>query len=118
MNYRNYSKTILKHFLFMLIYALIISLLYFLKIFNYKTIRIINYIVNLILFFYSGYKIASLEQKKGYLNGFLVSLIIIFIFFIPTIFISKINFTTLVYYLSLITSSIIGGIIGVTKKAK
>jgi putative membrane protein (TIGR04086 family) len=118
MNYRNYSKTILKHFLFMLIYALIISLLYFLKIFNYKTIRIINYIVNLLLFFTSGYKIASLEQKKGYLNGFLISIIIILFFIIISLFISKLNFISLVYYLSLITSSIIGGIIGVTKKTK
>lgn len=118
MNYKNYIKTIIKYFIYITIYILIISVLYYFKIFSYKTIRKINYIINILLFSFSGYKIAALEQRKGYLNGFLISLIIIMLFLIPSIFISKLNFTTLVYYLSLITSSIVGGIIGVTKKAK
>lgn len=118
MNYKNYIKTISKYFIYIFIYILIISILYYFKIFNYKTIRIINYIINILLFAFTGYKIAALEQKKGYLNGFLISLVLIILFLIPSIFISKLNFTTLVYYLSLITASVIGGIIGVTKKTK
>lgn len=118
MNYKNYIKVILKYFIYLFLYILIISILNYFEILNSKTIRIINYIVNLLLFFTSGYKIASLEQKKGYLNGFLISIIIILFFIIISLFISKLNFISLVYYLSLITSSIIGGIIGVTKKTK
>lgn len=118
MNYKNYIKTISKYFIYIFIYTIIISILYYFKIFNYKTIRIINYIINILLFSFTGFKIAAYEQRKGYLNGFLISLIIVILFIIPSIFISKLNFTTLVYYLSLITSAIIGGIIGVTKKSK
>ena len=118
MNYKNYIKTILKYFLIVFIYTLIISILYYFEIFNYKTLRIINYLVNILLFSYTGYKIASLEGKKGYLNGFLISLIIIIIFILISLIISKISFSTLVYYLSLISSSITGGIIGVSKKNK
>lgn len=116
MDYKNYIKTILKYFLYILIYSIIISTLYYFEIFNFKTIRIINYIINLLLFAYTGYKIANIKKKKGYLNGFLISLIIILIFTIISLITSKITFSTLVYYISLISSSITGGIIGVSKK--
>ena len=115
MNIKNYIKIIIKHFLFTLIYLFIISLLYYFELFSYKTIRIINYITIGIMFLYSGYKIASLEGKKGYLNGFLLSLIIIFIYLITSLIFFKINFNTLIYYISLITTSITGGILGVSK---
>ena len=116
MNYKNYIKTILKYLVIILIYSIIISILYYTELINYKTLRIINYIINILLFSLTGYKIASLERKKGYLQGFLISLILILIFTVISLIISKINFSTLVYYLSLISSSITGGIIGVSKK--
>lgn len=116
MNYKNYIKTILKYFIIILIYSIIISILYYTELINYKTLRIINYIINILLFSLTGYKIASLERKKGYLQGFLISIILILIFTTISLIISKINFSTLVYYLSLISSSITGGIIGVSKK--
>ena len=116
MNYKNYIKTILKYLVIILIYSIIISILYYTELINYKTLRIINYIINILLFSLTGYKIASLERKKGYLNGFLISIILILIFTTISLIISKINFSTLVYYLSLISSSITGGIIGVSKK--
>lgn len=118
MNYKNYIKIILKYFLIILVYTLIISIFYYFEIFSYKTLRIINYIINILLFSYNGYKIANLEGKKGYLNGFLISLIIVIIFILISLIISKMSFSTLVYYLSLISSSITGGIIGVSKKQK
>ena len=86
------------------------------NILNYKTISIINFIVSLIIFFIVGYKISSLEGKKGYMNGFIISLILVILYTLITLIISKLSFSSLVYYLSLILSSIIGGIIGVTKK--
>ena len=116
MNYKNYIKTILKYLVIILIYSIIISILYYTELINYKTLRIINYIINILLFGLTGYKIASLERKKGYLQGFLISIILILIFTTISLIISKINFSTLVYYLSLISSSITGGIIGVSKK--
>ena len=116
MNYKNYIKTILKYFIIILIYSIIISIIYYTELINYKTLRIINYIINILLFVLTGYKIASLERKKGYLQGFIISLILILIFTIITLISSKFTFSTLVYYLSLISSSITGGIIGVSKK--
>ena len=70
----------------------------------------------IVLFFLLGHKTAHMEQKKGYLNGFLVSLVLVIVFLIISLFISKIGFSNIVYYMSLILSSVIGGIVGVKEK--
>ena len=112
----NYLKSISMFLIVFFVYLLLISIIGYFELFNYKTINIINYIVMIILFFLLGHKTAYKEQRKGYLNGFLVSLILIIVFFIITLFLTKIKFSNIVYYTSLILSSIIGGIIGVKDK--
>lgn len=112
----NYLKSISLFILIFIIYLFVISVFSYYEIIPFKTIGIINYIVILLLFFILGYKSASLEGKKGYLNGFLISLIIITVFLIITLIIDKIDFSKLVYFLTLIATSVVGGITGVTKK--
>ena len=114
----NYLKSISLFLILFLIYLLIISLIYYLEILSYNTVSIINYIIILLLFFILGFKTSSLERSKGYLNGFIVSASICILFSLITLFISKYSFGALVYYLSLILSSVTGGIIGVTKNTK
>ena len=112
----NYLKSISLFIIIFLIYLLLISIISYHEIISFKTISIINYIVVLILFFVLGFKASNLEGRKGYLNGFLVSLITILVFLIITLIIDKIDFSKLVYFLTLIVSSVTGGIIGVNKK--
>jgi putative membrane protein (TIGR04086 family) len=112
----NYIKSISLFLIIFLVYLLIISLVSYFEILNSKTIGIINYIVILIMFFILGFKASNLEGRKGYLNGFLVSLVLVILFMLITLIIDKINFSKLVYYLTLIASSVTGGIIGVGKK--
>lgn len=114
--FNNYLKSLALFGIIFIIYLFLISILYYFELFSYKTINIINYIIILILFFITGFKISSLEGKKGYLNGFLISTILIITFCLLSLIISKLEFSSLIYYLSLILSSITGGIIGVTKK--
>lgn len=114
----NYLKSISLFLILFIVYLLIISLIYFLEVINYNTVSIINYIIILLLFFILGFKTSILERNKGYLNGFIVSSTLCIIFSLITLFISKYSFATLVYYLSLILSSITGGIIGIQKSAK
>lgn len=112
----NYLKSISMFLLFFIVYLLLISLISCFELLSFKTIGIINYIMILILFFILGFKTSNLEQKRGYLNGFIVSLALVIIFIIITLIIDKIDFSKLVYFLTLITSSVTGGIIGVNKK--
>ena len=112
----NYIKCYLLFLIILIIYLLIISLLYYFEILNYKTVSIINFISSIIMFFILGFKIANIERNKGYYNGFIISLILIIIFTLISLIFFKIDFSSLIYYLSLILSSITGGIIGVIKK--
>lgn len=107
----------LSYFLAILIvYLLIISIFNYFEILSYKVVSIINYIFVILLFTFSGFKLSRYERKKGYLNGFLMSLVLLFIFCIIALITSKLSFSSLVYYLTLILSSIVGGIIGVPNK--
>lgn len=111
----DYLKCYLLFFILFIIYFILISPFIYFEIININIINIVNYIIMLIYMFILGYKISHITRKRGYLNGFLISLVLIFIFMILSLTITKLSFSSLVYYLSLIVSSIIGGIIGVQK---
>lgn len=112
---KNYIKNISLILLSIIVYLLFISIFYYFEILNYKVVSIINFIVVMVLFFILGFKTSSIERKKGYLNGFIVSSILVLLFIFLSLIFSKLSFSSLVYYLSLILSSIVGGIIGVGK---
>ena len=114
----NYLKVIGYYIAILVIYLLIISILYYFEVLNYRVTYILNYIFVLLLSGFSGFKISRYERQKGYLNGFSIGIIIAFIYFIITILMHEYNFSSLVYYLTLILSSIIGGIIGVPNEKK
>ncbi|MBR4178382.1 MAG: TIGR04086 family membrane protein [Bacilli bacterium] len=112
----NYLKSYILFITIFLIYLIIISAIYYFELFSYKTISVINFVFMIILFFITGFKISSLERNKGYFKGFIISICIIILFILISLISSKITLSSLIYYLSLILSSITGGIIGVTKK--
>ena len=112
----NYLKSISLFVIIFIIYLILISIFTYFEILPFKTIGIIKYIAILLLFFILGYKSANLEGRKGYLNGFLISSILITVFLITTLITYKIDLSQLIYFFTLITSSVTGGIIGVRKK--
>ena len=113
---KNYLKTYSYYLIMILVYLIIMSIICYTGIINYKTISIINFIASLIMFFIIGYKISILEGKRGYLNGFFISVILVLFYMLISLILSKLSFSSLVYYLSLILSSMVGGILGVSKK--
>ena len=108
-------KTYIFIFIMLLIYLIIISIFSYYEIFNYKTVNIINYAFMIILVFILGFKYSKKLNKKGYINGFISSSILVIFFVLLSLIISKVNITSLIYYLSLILSSITGGIISLIK---
>ena len=57
----------------------------------------------------------TIKRSKGYLNGFIIGIIMTLLFSLIIIITSKYSLSTLIYYLTLILSSITGGIVGVSK---
>ena len=112
----NFIKSYSMFFIIFLVYLIIVTTLFYFEILHYKTISIINYVFMIILFFFLGIKIRLLERKKGFFNGFIISSIIVILFVLISLILSKLTFSSLIYYLSLIISSMIGGIIRANKK--
>ena len=111
--FKNYLKIFGYYFSILFIYLLIVSLFNYFELFNYKVLNIVSYIFILLLHAFLGIKVSRYERKKGYLNGFIIGLILVILFSIITIIISKFSLSTLIYYITLVLASMIGGIIGV-----
>lgn len=100
----------------------IVTIPIFLTIFNLfklKTNRIMIIIIGAILMFIIGLILGKQSESKGYLNGLLLSVITILLLVITSlIFKFPLNINTLIYYVILIITTVLGSMIGINKKTK
>ena len=102
---------------YILVISLLMSLIYYFSNISYKTISTIILIMILILFFILGFRNGKESKSKGYLAGLKIGLIFIGVMFIfNLIFIRSFKLPLLMYYLLLIMSSILGGMLGINRK--
>ena len=80
----NYLKSFGLFCIILVVYLLIMSLLYYFELLSYNTLSIINFIVSILLFFILGFRVSSLEGKRGYLNGFLIAVCVVILFMLVT----------------------------------
>ena len=98
--------------------TLLISIFYYLNIlndgFNSYLLLISSFLSMLVGGIYIGLK----SKEKGYIEGLKIGLLSIFILMILSIIIYKtnINYKNIIYYLILLSSSILGSMIGINKK--
>ena len=80
--------------------------------------NLLLFIFNTIAFFIFGFKSGKLANNKGYLKGLKISSIFLLLLIIINIIIKDFSFNllTILYYIILITSCIIGAMIGINKK--
>lgn len=94
----------------------------FLTIFNLlklKTNRIIIIIIGAILMFVLGLILGKKSESKGYLQGLLLSVItILMLVILSLIFKFPLNINTLIYYIILTITTILGSMLGINKKTK
>lgn len=112
----------LKVYLFVVICVLVNTLLFgTLSYFNIL-VSLCNYLKSMIIVipsFLGSYYLGSKVNKKGYLEGVKLSLIVILsIFIIRIILRKKLNIYLFIYYLSIILISVIGSILGINKKVR
>jgi len=116
--YVKYLKALLYIFIPLLIFTSILSILYYFNIISDTTLNILKLITTAISLLIGGIYIGNKANKKGYLEGLKVGLIIIFLLFIISYlaFDKSINIKASIYYLILLAFSIIGSMIGINKK--
>ncbi len=115
--YKKLIIDILKFFLSILIYLIIITLLSNFNLLSYKVVSVISLIFMALLFMINGIKIGKLSTKRGYLTGLITGLVLVILLLILSlIFNSLPTLKSWLYYLVLIFSSTLGGMIGINKK--
>lgn len=95
------------------------TLLNYIKLYNNKTYTIIEFIILLISYLIAGYIIGKKTNKKAWLEGLKLS--ILFIIILLTFNLTQgiiFNIKTIIYYLIIVITTIIGSIIGIQKKTK
>ena len=120
----NYLKILGKSFLYMIsilfISTIVITILNYFNIFGGKLVTIFKIIIALISMFVGGFIVGKNSKEKGWLEGLKLGLIIIAILFLVNWIILKQdwNVRNLIYYLILLTSSVFGSMIGISKRVE
>ena len=80
---------------------------------------IVLFVCNLVLFFILNYINAYKLKKKGFIEGLLLGVIYVILMIIIKLllFSSPLNISSIIYYIILLLTSILGGMFGVNKKS-
>ena len=101
-----------------IIFNLIISILYYFNIIGSNIINYFKLIMIAISMLIGGIFIGINSNKKGWLEGIKIGVAIIIMFFIISYsaFDQGINIKTIIYYFILLSSSMLGSMIGINRK--
>ena len=114
------TNNIKKYGIFLLIEVLLAFVMGLFNLLGMNTSlsKIIILLTNIIIFFSYGYISGKKTSKKGYKDGLIQGLILISILFLISLilFYKDLSLGTIFYYLILLITSVISGIIGKNKK--
>lgn len=112
----NYLKSMLYSLLSILISTILITIFNYFNILTRLPLKIIMLLIPIVSIFIGSYKIGKISNKKGYIEGLKYGLIWIII--ILTINLISKNFTliSIIYYIILLLTSTLAGVIGINKK--
>lgn len=114
----NYIKNIGYVFIGILVTTIIITLLNYFGILNGTFLKVVSIITIILSLFIGGFLSGSKANKKGYLEGIKFGLVMIVIILILNllVFRNEFNLINILYYISLLFSSMIGGMMGIARK--
>ena len=112
-----FIKPTLYSLLFFLLSLFILTVLNYIGLITGIFLTILKIILPIITFISAGFMIGIKSNKKGWLNGIEIGLIITIIFLITNLLLhSNISMKLILYYLVLISISTLGSILGINKR--
>lgn len=93
-----------------------INIFYYYNLINENIYRFLKLLSVIVSVFFGGFILGRKSNYKGYLDGLVLGIIMISILFILSILFSGLQVKLLLYYLVILTSSTLGGTIGIRKK--
>lgn len=116
---KKYLKPTITTILIIILFIIIFSSLYYFNLIDKFTYEIIIIITLLLNIFFQTFILGKKCIKKGYLEGIKFNTIIITLFTIINLLsIKDFNIKTLLYYLIMYLTSILGGCYGISKQQK
>lgn len=115
---KKYGINILYSIVGMIIFLGLLTILYYFDFIGDKTYQILKLIVLLGNIFIGSFLVGRSSERLGYLEGIKFGFLILFMMLIPTILFSKFRIRLLIYYLTIMGTSILGGMVGISKKKK
>lgn len=102
---------------FIILLTFICSLLNLIGV-NSTITNLMIFIFNILVFFIFGFKSGKKASNKGYIAGLKIGGLFLLILIIINLFSARafLNITTIIYYIVLLLSSTLGGMLGINKK--
>lgn len=115
---KKYLKGHIYYLSILLISSLIICVMYFFNLLKINSYSILLYIFSVLSSFIGSYIFSKNINKKGLITGFIFFISTSFIMFLTAYIINgKLGSSTLIYYLIILLSCLLAGIISKNKKA-
>ncbi|MDD3821810.1 MAG: TIGR04086 family membrane protein [Bacilli bacterium] len=113
-----YLKTISYIIVTVLITTFLLTLFNYYDILTNNIVSYLKFLLVIIIVFIGGIKIGKKAQKKGWLEGLKLGLILTFLIFLFSYLGLKtnINLKSFIYYLIIISTTTLGGMFGISKK--
>ncbi len=115
---KNYGISLLWELGVLLGISLVVTLLYHHDIVNATIVNWSKILLPLIVAFIGGWVVGKRAPKKGYLEGIISGIILVFLFFLFSFLAScdSIKLRTIIYYIILIATSMFASMIGINRK--
>lgn len=116
-NLKNLLKYLGYYTIFIILLVFICSLLNLIGV-NSTITNLIIFLFNILAFFFFGFKNGKKASSKGYIAGLKISGLFLIILIIINLFTTRsfFNITTIIYYIVLLLSGTLGGMLGINKK--
>lgn len=115
-SFLRYGKCLFYQIIEMLIILLVLSFFYYYHFLSFKAYSLLKIIFLLFSIFINSFFLGKKCSKKGYLTGLLYGLILILLSFGFVLSFSKFHLKLLYFYGLILSSTILGSIVGINKK--
>lgn len=113
---KKYGLRLIYTIILIIILIGILTIFYYYDLINTSTYNVLKLIILLISIFLNSFILGKNVKEKGYLEGIKFGLIIIILLLIPTIIMKQLKIKLIIYYSMIISTSILGSIMGINKK--
>lgn len=118
MNIKKYLKSLLYILVCLLSFSLLLTILSYFNIIGSNTLKYLKLISLITSLFIGGLYIGKHASKKGYMEGLKIGAIMVILIMLLNYLGFESNFSigSILYYLIILTSSILGSILGINKR--